>query len=66
MSAYEIGKAFLGLGRIDEAVSWLQRAIEERSHSMVFMRVDPQLEAFRSTPRFDELAQRVWPDSVLR
>lgn len=59
---YEIGKAYLGLGRQEEAIAWLERAIEQRSHSMIFLRVDPQLEVLHEHPAFAELAVRVRPD----
>ena len=62
--AYEIAKAYLGLGRLDKVAAWLERAINERSHSMVFLQVDPQLEAFRNTPLFAELTERVRPEPM--
>lgn len=49
--AYEISKAWFALGAQDEAGAWLQRARDERSHSLVFVRVDPQLAAVQKDPR---------------
>jgi TolB-like protein/Tfp pilus assembly protein PilF len=57
--AYEIAKAHLALGEHELALEWLERAVEERSHSMVFVKVDPQLDALRDNPRFRELIDRV-------
>lgn len=48
--AYEISKAWLALGDSDEAERWLQRAYQQRSHSLVFLHVDPQLTRHRQEP----------------
>lgn len=56
---YELAKAALGAGRDDEALEWLERALEDRAHSMVFLRVDPQLAALRGEAGFGELVRRV-------
>jgi len=40
-------------------MEWLARAFRERSHSMVFLAVDPQLEGLREDPRFQALVERV-------
>lgn len=60
--AYEIGKAWLAIGERDKTMDWLERALEQRSHSMVFIHVDPQLDALRNDPRFQALAERVRPE----
>ncbi len=48
--AYEIGKAWFAAGRPDTAMAWLERALSESSHSLVFLRVDPQLADVRESP----------------
>jgi tetratricopeptide (TPR) repeat protein len=55
LPSYEIAKALLALGQPNEALGWLERAHRERSHSMVFLAVDPQLERLRPVPRFRAL-----------
>jgi TolB-like protein/DNA-binding SARP family transcriptional activator/Tfp pilus assembly protein PilF len=57
--AYEIAKAALGAGRKEEALDWLERALADRAHSMVFLKVDPQLAPLRREERFRELVRRV-------
>ena len=49
----------LGLGEHDQAFSWLERAVEERSGFMAFMLVEPILDPVRHDPRFADLLQRV-------
>ncbi len=57
--AYEIGKAWLALGDRQQANDWLQKAYDQRSHSLVFLRVDPQLSAHREDTQFRRLVARV-------
>lgn len=59
LPAYEIGKAWLALGASEQAGEWLQRAFEQRSHSLVFLRVDPQLSMHREDPALQRIAARI-------
>jgi TolB-like protein/DNA-binding winged helix-turn-helix (wHTH) protein/Tfp pilus assembly protein PilF len=59
--SYEIAKAYQALGERDEALAWLERALEQRSHSLVFLEVDPQLEPLQNDAAFVQLARRVRP-----
>jgi TolB-like protein/Flp pilus assembly protein TadD len=59
LPAYDIGKAWLALGDSKQADQWLQRAFEQRSHSLVFLRVDPQLSAHREDPALQKLTARL-------
>ena len=57
--AYEIAKVHAALGSSDDAMRWLERAFSERSHSMAFLTVDPQLGPLRADARFTRLVDRV-------
>jgi len=57
--AYEIARVHQALGQPDRALAWLERALAERAHSMVFLRVDPGFETLRGDPAFEALAARV-------
>jgi TolB-like protein/DNA-binding winged helix-turn-helix (wHTH) protein/Tfp pilus assembly protein PilF len=57
--SYEISKAWFALGDTKKAHEWLQRAYEQRSHSLVFLRVDPQLADYQQDTTFLRTAQRV-------
>ncbi|MGQ0714887.1 MAG: BTAD domain-containing putative transcriptional regulator [Gemmatimonadaceae bacterium] len=59
VSSYELAKIHLALGARDRALDLLERAYEERSHSMVFLGIDPQLRPLHGAPRFERLAARV-------
>ena len=53
---YAIGVVYIGLGNNDQAFGWLQKAVEDRSTSMVYLRSDPELASLRSDPRFVQLS----------
>jgi tetratricopeptide (TPR) repeat protein len=55
LPAYEMAALHLALGDRGEAMTWLHRAYEQRSHSLVFLAVDPQFDALRSDATFREL-----------
>lgn len=57
--SFEIAKVYTALGEPAEAIQWLERAYQERSHSMVFLEVDPQLAPLAREPAFRKLVERV-------
>jgi hypothetical protein len=56
---YEIAKVELALGGRDRALELLERAYGERSHSVVFLGIDPQLADLHGNPRFERLIEQV-------
>ncbi|MCK7596633.1 tetratricopeptide repeat protein [Microbulbifer sp. CAU 1566] len=61
LPSYEMAKAYLALAGPEAAGTWLQRAYDQRSHSMVFLNVDPQLAAIRETSDYQKLVAQVLP-----
>jgi TolB-like protein/Tfp pilus assembly protein PilF len=59
VSTYEIAVIYVGLRQTDDAFAWLQRAVEERSGWLAYLKVEPRLDPIRSDPRFDELMAQV-------
>jgi len=57
--SYTVAVALIGLEDYDEAFTWLNRMVDERSGWVRYMRVDPRLGPVRADPRFAELLQRV-------
>jgi len=50
---------YTALGEQDQAFEWLEKAYEERSEWLVWLKVDPKLDSLRSDTRFTDLVQRV-------
>ena len=59
ISPYDIGVIHAGLGDRAAALARLQEAYEDRSAWMVFIDVDPRLDALRDEAQFQELAARL-------
>lgn len=55
---YEIAAVHAGLGDADEAFAWLDTAYAVRDANLVFLPVDPKLDAVRADPRFQALLDR--------
>jgi TolB-like protein/DNA-binding winged helix-turn-helix (wHTH) protein/Flp pilus assembly protein TadD len=54
--------AYLGLGDNDEAFAWFERAYEEQSNILVYIKVSPLYDSLRGDPRFQDLVRRVGLD----
>jgi len=53
VSPFEFASIFVGLGQLDVAFKWLNKAREERVFELIAIRVDPRFDALRTDPRFD-------------
>ena len=58
---YSVGFAriYAGLGDKDQAFAWLEKAYEERSTGLYWLKVDPIWDPLRSDPRFNDLLRRI-------
>jgi TolB-like protein/DNA-binding winged helix-turn-helix (wHTH) protein/Flp pilus assembly protein TadD len=54
--------AYLGLGDNDEAFAWFERAYEEQSNILIYIKVFPLFDSLRGDPRFQDLVRRVGLD----
>ena len=59
ISQYDVALIHLALGHRDAAMEWLQRGHAERDHQMVFLKVDPRLDALRERTDFGRLLERM-------
>jgi serine/threonine-protein kinase len=53
------GSIYLGLGEIDKALDWYEKAIDERDSYILHLSVDPQYDRLRSHPRFQALLRKM-------
>ncbi len=62
--SYEIALYLALIGETEEAMTWLERAYEERDPLLLLAKTDPLLDPIRSDPRFDDLLRRIgFPES---
>lgn len=61
VAPYHLALIAAGLGETDQAVRWLDRAFEDRSGWLVFLPVEPEFDAMRNVPAFQQLLARVKP-----
>lgn len=61
VSPYRIALVHAGLGEIDLALEWLEKAYQERSVWLIHihLRVDPRLAILHKDPRFTQLLQKM-------
>ena len=59
VSPYMAASVHVALGDLDEAFTWMYRAVEERSYWLIYLHVDPALAELRRDPRFDALAAKL-------
>ena len=58
-SSYAVAVIYAGLGDREHAFGWLDTAVRERSHWLVWLERDPRWNDIRSDPRFHELVRQV-------
>jgi hypothetical protein len=54
--------AYLGLGDYDQAFVWFERACQEQSNILQYLKVHPFFDPVRNDPRFVDLIHRVGLD----
>jgi serine/threonine-protein kinase len=59
VTAYAVALIYTALGKRDSAFIWLDRAVQERTHWLVWLNRDLRWKPLRSDPRFVSLVHRV-------
>ena len=59
VSPVGIAIIYVGLGEKEQAFSWLEKAYEDRSTWLIFLKVEPRFDPLRSDPRFQSLLRRM-------
>ena len=59
VSPFYIALVYAGLNEQAKAVSWLDKAIDDRSNPCIFLRVDPEFDSLRKDPGFVTLLKRL-------
>jgi TolB-like protein/tetratricopeptide (TPR) repeat protein len=59
VSPYDIAMTYAGLNDRDRVFEWLDKAYEEHSAFMVYIKSDPRFRSLRREPRFQDLLRRM-------
>jgi tetratricopeptide (TPR) repeat protein len=59
VSPYLIAVVYAGLGDKDQAFAWLEKAYQDRSFFLIWLKVEPCFDSLRSDPRFADLVRRI-------
>jgi glycerol-3-phosphate dehydrogenase len=57
--SWQLAMIHASLGQADPAFAALERAFEERSDALAYLKVEPHWNPLRTDPRFDEMLGRV-------
>jgi tetratricopeptide (TPR) repeat protein len=63
VSAYHVALIHIALGDVKTGLTWMQRAYQEQSPWIGYMKVDPRCDPVRSHPEFEQLLRRAHLDS---
>jgi Flp pilus assembly protein TadD len=55
----QIALIFAGLGDKVQALEWLERAYEDRSYRLTWVKADPPFDSLHNEPRFQDLLRRM-------
>jgi serine/threonine-protein kinase len=59
VSPYSLARIHVGLGEIDEAFEWLEKAYQERHGILTYLKVEAAFDRLRPDPRFADLLRRI-------
>jgi TolB-like protein/DNA-binding winged helix-turn-helix (wHTH) protein/Tfp pilus assembly protein PilF len=59
VSAYDLAVIYAGLGHKEQAFAWLDKAVEQRSFWLCWLKLDPRLDVLRADSRLGNLLRRV-------
>ena len=57
--AHDVALVYAGLGEKDKAFAWLDKAYEEHSFNLSYLKVEPRFDSLRSDPRFADMLRRI-------
>jgi hypothetical protein len=52
-------KLYAAVGDADAGLQWLEQAYRDRRGYLAYLKIEPELDPFRSDPRFQRLLERM-------
>jgi serine/threonine protein kinase/tetratricopeptide (TPR) repeat protein len=62
VTSYGVALVHMGLGETESALDWLEMADQEKSHWLVWLKLDPRWNRLRSERRFQALVEKIGLD----
>jgi tetratricopeptide (TPR) repeat protein len=59
ISPYLFAVVYVGLGDQDQAFAWLEKAFQDRSFLLIWLKVEPLFDSLRGDPRYADLLRRI-------
>ncbi|MBI3666757.1 MAG: hypothetical protein HY236_11145 [Acidobacteria bacterium] len=59
VAPYDVAVVYIGLGDKDQAMEWLEKAYEDHSAWLLWVKVDPRFDSLRGEPRHRDLLRRM-------
>lgn len=59
VTPYGVALVYAGLGEKRQVLNWLDKALEDRAHWLVWIRLDPRWDSIRDEPQFKTIVSRV-------
>lgn len=59
VSSYDIASVYCGLGDMEQALSWLEKALEEHAFLLSYLNVDPLMDPLRHQERFQRMTKKI-------
>ena len=56
---YLIAAVYIGMGEKEQTFAWLDKAYDERSSWMPWLKIEPKWDSLHTNPRFTALLRRV-------
>ncbi|HVF30778.1 MAG TPA: winged helix-turn-helix domain-containing protein [Pyrinomonadaceae bacterium] len=60
-TAHNIAAAYAAMGKIETAVSWLEKAADDGFPNLTYFEIDPNLDPIRESPEFIEFLRKLRP-----
>jgi eukaryotic-like serine/threonine-protein kinase len=59
VAPYFFAGIHIGMGEFDRAMEYLEKSYQEHSHWLIYLHIDPSLDALRPNPQFQDILRRV-------
>jgi len=59
VAPFDVAVIYVGLGDKDQTFEWLQKALEDHSHWVIWLKCDPRFDSIRSDPRYADVMRRM-------